>query len=145
MIHHDILIVGSGVMGVALADSLNPKDFSIGIVESNSHHASFSKRHLSINKKSLSFLKTRCLGKNISECISYEKIKVWEQEGSGYIEFDANEARLNPLGHIVSEGNIQKNLLESLEKKEISFYWDNKLEEINKNDEKLPAKQVIMN
>ena len=41
MIHHDILIVGSGVMGVALADSLNPKDFSIGIVESNSH-VSFS-------------------------------------------------------------------------------------------------------
>ena len=56
MIHHDILIVGSGVMGVALADSLNSKDFSIGIVESNSH-ASFSKRHLSINQKSLSFLK----------------------------------------------------------------------------------------
>ena len=140
MIHHDILIVGSGVMGVALADSLNPKDFSIGIVESNSH-ASFSKRHLSINQKSLSFLKKLGVWEKISpNAFPYEKIKVWEQEGSGYIEFDANEARLNPLGYIVSEGNIQKNLLESLEKKEISFYWDNKLEEINRNDEKITCK-----
>ena len=98
MIHHDILIVGSGVMGVALADSLNPKDFSIGIVESNSH-ASFSKRHLSINQKSLSFLKKLGVWEKISpNAFPYEKIKVWEQEGSGYIEFDANEARLNPLG-----------------------------------------------
>ena len=47
------------------------------------------------------------------------------------------------LGHIVREGNIQK-LIGKFEK-EISFYWDNKLEEINRNDEKIPAKQVIMN
>ena len=107
MIHHDILIVGSGVMGVALADSLNSKDFSIGIVESNSH-ASFSKRHLSINQK-LKFFKKLGVWEKISpNAFPYEKIKVWEQEGSGYIEFDANEARLNPLGHIVSEGIFKK-------------------------------------
>ena len=69
-------------MGVALADSLNPKDFSIGIVESNSH-ASFSKRHLSIIKKFKFFKEARCLGKNISECISLRKNKVWDKRVLG--------------------------------------------------------------
>ena len=35
MIHHDVLIVGSGVMGVALASSINSDELSVGIIESN--------------------------------------------------------------------------------------------------------------
>ena len=35
MIHHDVLIVGSGVMGVALTSSINSDELSIGIIESN--------------------------------------------------------------------------------------------------------------
>lgn len=140
MINHDILIVGSGVMGAALADSLNSKNFSIGVIESNSH-ASFSKRHLSLNQKSLNFLKELNIWEKIEpNAFPYKKIKVWEQEGSGFIEFDANESNLKLLGHIVSEGEIQKNLLKELEKKGMSFYWGNELKEITKTEEKIICK-----
>ena len=50
MIHHDVLIVGTGVMGVALANSINSDELSIGIIESNPEPY-LSKRHLSINQK----------------------------------------------------------------------------------------------
>ena len=52
MIHHDVLIVGTGVMGVSLANSINSDELSIGIIESNPEPY-LSKRHLSINQKSL--------------------------------------------------------------------------------------------
>ena len=96
-------------------------------------------------KKFKFFKEARCLGKISPNAFPYEKIKVWEQEGSGYIEFDANEARLNPLGHIVSEGNIQKNLLESLEKKKYHFIGIINSKKLIEMMKKLPAKQVIMN
>ena len=94
MIHHDILIVGSGVMGVALANSIDSDKLSIGIIESNPQ-LSLSKRHLSINQKSLNFLKDLDVWKKIESCAyPYRKIKVWDQEGSGYIEFDSKDCLL---------------------------------------------------
>ena len=125
MIHHDVLIVGSGVMGVALANSIDSDKLSIGIIESNPQ-PTLSKRHLSINQKSLNFLKDLDVWKKIEiSAYPYRKIKVWDQEGSGYIEFDSQEANIDLLGHIVSEGKIQKSLIDSLERKKVNFYWDN--------------------
>ena len=133
MIHHDVLIVGSGVMGVALANSIDSDKLSIGIIESNPQ-PTLSKRHLSINQKSLNFLKNLDVWKKIEiSAYPYRKIKVWDQEGSGYIEFDSQEANIDLLGHIVSEGKIQKSLIDSLERKKVNFYWDNKLLDIEKN------------
>ena len=133
MIHHDVLIVGSGVMGVALANSIDSDKLSIGIIESNPQ-PTLSKRHLSINQKSLNFLKNLDVWKKIEiSAYPYRKIKVWDQEGSGYIEFDSQEANIDLLGHIVSEGKIQNSLIGSLESKKVNFYWDNKLLDIKKN------------
>ena len=133
MIHHDVLIVGSGVMGVALASSINSDELSVGIIESNPQ-PSLSRRNLSINQKSLNFLKDLDVWKEIEpNAYPYQKIKVWDQEGSGYIEFDSQEAGIDLLGHIVSEGQIQKSLIKKLETKKVSFYWNNKLLDIKNN------------
>ena len=50
MKHHDILIVGSGVIGTTLANSLKSDDLSIGIIDSEAS-PKFSKRHLTERKK----------------------------------------------------------------------------------------------
>ena len=46
MKHHDILIVGSGVIGTTLANSLKSDDLSIGIIDSEAS-PKFSKRPVS--------------------------------------------------------------------------------------------------
>ena len=144
MIHHDVLIVGTGVMGVALANSINSDELSIGIIESNPEPY-LSKRHLSINQKSLNFFKDLDVWKEIEpNAYPYRKIKVWDQEGSGYIEFDSQEANIDLLGHIVSEGKIQKSLIDSLETKKVNFYWNNKLLDIKKNTSDIKAHQKLL-
>ena len=136
MIHHDVLIVGSGVMGVALANSIDSDELSVGIIESNPQ-PSISKRHLSINQKSLNFLKDLDVWKEIERnAYPYRKIKVWDQEGSGYIEFDSQETDIDLLGHIVSEGKIQESLIDGLKSKKVNFYWDNKLIDIKNIQQK---------
>ena len=137
MKHHDILIVGSGVIGTTLANSLKSDDLSIGIIDSVAS-PKFSKRHLSINSNSLNFLKKLDLWHLIKpNAFPYETIKVWDQEGSGFIEFNSKDTERENLGHIVCEGDIQKFALSALDEKQISFYWENNLEEVKKESSEI--------
>ena len=123
MKHHDILIVGSGVIGTTLANSLKSDDLSIGIIDSVAS-PKFSKRHLSINSNSLNFLKKLDLWHLIKpNAFPYETIKVWDQEGSGFIEFNSKDTERENLGHIVCEGDIQKFALSALDEKQISVSY----------------------
>ena len=108
----DILVIGSGVVGSALAIKVSKLGYKVAIVDSKESPPN-SFRHLSINQKSKSFLKEIGIWENIkNSAFPYERIKVWDQEGTGFIDFNAKEAQLPNLGYIVGEGEIQKNLIQ---------------------------------
>ena len=63
----------------------------------------------------------------------YNQIKVWDQEGTGFIDFNVNELEKNipNIGFIVKEGDIQSCLL-SLVSDSKNLLWSCNLEKIEK-------------
>ena len=109
--NYDVLIIGSGVVGSSLAHSISDNGYKVAVLDAKPK-APNSFRHLSINKKSENFLNEIEVWQSLkNSAFSYDRIKVWDQEGSGHIDFNAHEADLTNLGHIVREGEIQKNLI----------------------------------
>ena len=118
----DILIIGSGVVGSALAIKTSQLGYKVAIVDSKETFPN-SFRHLSVNQKSKAFFNSLDVWKKIeNSAFPYEQIKVWDQEGTGFIDFNAKETNLPNLGFIVREGEIQKNLIEQFEKNNVEYF-----------------------
>ena len=87
----DVLIVGAGVTGALLFLALKKKNMNVGLIDGRDK-APNSYRHLSLNNKSMIFLKEMDAWSNISKtAFEYNQIKVWDQEGTGFIDFNVNE------------------------------------------------------
>ncbi len=127
----DILVIGSGVVGSALAIKVSKLGFKVAIVDSKESPPN-SFRHLSINQKSKSFLEEIGIWENIKKsAFPYERIKVWDQEGTGFIDFNAKEAQLPNLGYIVREGEIQKNLIQKFSENKVESFWGEAVQRVN--------------
>ena len=127
----DILVIGSGVVGSALAIKVSKLGYKVAIVDSKESPPN-SLRHLSINQKSKSFLKEIGIWENIkNSAFPYERIKVWDQEGTGFIDFNAKEAQLPNLGYIVREGEIQKNLIQKFNENKVESFWGETVQRVN--------------
>ena len=132
---YDVLIVGAGVTGALLFLALKNKNINVGLIDSRDK-APNSYRHLSLNNKSMTFLKELDAWNEISKtAFEYDQIKVWDQEGTGFIDFNVNELEKNipNIGVIVKEGEIQNALL-SLVSDSKDLLWSCNLEKIEKID-----------
>ena len=130
---YDVLIVGAGVTGALLFLALKNKNINVGLIDGRDK-APNSYRHLSLNNKSMSFLKELDAWNVISKnAFEYNQIKVWDQEGTGFIDFNVNELEKNipNIGFIVKEGDIQNSLL-SLVSDSKNLLWSCNLEKIEK-------------
>ena len=127
----DLLIIGSGVVGSALAIKTSQLGYKVAIIDSRETFPN-SYRHLSVNQKSKAFLDGIDVWKKIeNSAFPYEQIKVWDQEGTGFIDFNAKDANLPNLGFIVREGEIQKNLIEQFQKNNVENFWGEALLKID--------------
>jgi 2-octaprenylphenol hydroxylase len=130
---YDVLIVGAGVTGALLFLALKNKNINVGLIDGRDK-APNSYRHLSLNNKSVTFLKELNAWNEISKnAFEYNQIKVWDQEGTGFIDFNVNELEKNipNIGFIVKEGDIQNSLL-SLVSDSKNLLWSCNLEKIEK-------------
>ncbi len=130
---YDVLIVGAGVTGALLFLALKNKNINVGLIDGR-EKAPNSYRHLSLNNKSVTFLKELNAWNEISKnAFEYNQIKVWDQEGTGFIDFNVNELEKNiqNIGFIVKEGDIQNSLL-SLVSDSKNLLWSCNLEKIEK-------------
>mgnify|MGYP006236040741 CR=1 FL=1 len=135
---YDVLIVGAGVTGTLLFLALKNKDIKVGLIDGRDK-APNSYRHLSLNNKSMSFLKELDVWNDLRKtAFEYDQIKVWDQEGTGFIDFNVNELEKNipNIGFIVKEGEIQNSLL-SLVSDSKDLLWSCNLEKIEKIDENI--------
>ena len=138
---YDVLIVGAGVTGTLLFLALKNKNIKVGLIDGRDK-APNSYRHLSLNNKSMSFLKELDAWNDLRKtAFEYDQIKVWDQEGTGFVDFNVNELEKNipNIGFIVKEGEIQNSLL-SLVSDSKDLLWSCNLEKIEKIDEDIHCK-----
>ncbi|WGE89761.1 FAD-dependent monooxygenase [Actinobacillus arthritidis] len=112
----DIVIIGGGMVGLALAALLADTDLQIKIIERHIPKIdhTFSNRVSAINATSEKMLKQIGAFQLIpSERLSpYQKMSVWEQDSFASIEFDNNDPAiqqlaLDQLGFIIENKQIQ--------------------------------------
>lgn len=117
--HYDIIIVGGGMVGSALACALGDSTLSIALIESNTPNYewpidSFDLRVSAITRASQNFLDALGVWQNIvnDRATAYHDMHVWDAGGDGSIHFDCAEIGEPNLGHIIENRVINKALIE---------------------------------
>ena len=122
----DLIIVGSGLAGSALACALADLDLRIALLEAKPLSLQtpalrddldgFDARVSAITPASQQWLQqlgawSRVAAQRLSP---YRQMAVWDANGVGRIEFDASEVNAPQLGHIVENGLLQQALLQGV-------------------------------
>ena len=133
----DIVIVGGGIVGLSFANEMAGADFSVAIIEQHELKAISEApdcRVSAINRFALKrFQQSGLLHSPLAQrvCV-FEKMFVWDQTGTGQIQFDSAELGLAELGAIIENNVLQQMLLENVKAAEnISWYSPAKIAEIN--------------
>lgn len=119
----DVVIVGAGIAGAALAVALSGEGMSIALVEAQSLDApnlpetcslqNFDPRVSALTPRSRLFLDELQAWQAIAayRSCAYRHMTVWDAEGTGQIEFDRSEVDAPELGHIVENRAVVSALL----------------------------------
>jgi 2-octaprenylphenol hydroxylase len=133
----DIVIVGSGIVGLSFANELAGSDFSVAVIDRNKVKGISEKpdcRVSAINRLALKrFYQTGVLQSLLAKrvCV-FEKMFVWDQTGAGQIEFDSADLGVPELGAIIENNVLQQMLLEKLQTAEnISYLCPEEITEID--------------
>ena len=142
---HNVIIIGSGLVGMILALSLAKKKISVTIIEKNK-----KSKLLNIND-----LRTSAISQGSSRILSdlkvWDKLKSKAQEINSILVKDGKKSKINfdskstsegPLGFII-ENKILKEFIfkEIMKSKFIKFFHDVKINEIdNKNEQIIKLK-----
>lgn len=124
--HYDVIIVGGGMVGTALACALGTEthsaassNLSIALIEANQPQDnwptdSFDLRVSAITRASQNFLNTLNVWKSITDerASAYHEMHVWDAGGDGSIHFDCADIGEANLGHIIENRIINKALRE---------------------------------
>lgn len=117
---YDIVIVGGGMVGAAIACALGHSDYRIALIESH-FPESFSSDQLpdlrvsALNRATEQFLHNLQVWEGIKtrRLCPYRRLKAWEiSEQSAAVEFNATDIQTTHLGHIVENRITQLALLE---------------------------------
>lgn len=122
----DVVIVGAGIAGAALAASLRERGLNLALVEgrplqacplaSSAPEASFDPRVSALTERSRTQLQQLGAWQAIVDyrCCPYGHMTVWDAEGTGLIEFDSGEVGAEALGYIVENRAITAALLQQV-------------------------------
>ncbi|HEY7773952.1 MAG TPA: FAD-dependent monooxygenase [Marinagarivorans sp.] len=123
----DITIVGGGMAGAALALALAKEtQWDIALVEATSGPAPknnpdagkvLDSRVVALNDASIAWLESLGVwpGCDQQYCCAYQKMQVWDGEGTGSVEFDAAAEHCDQLGVIVENHYLLTQLWQALQ------------------------------
>lgn len=117
--HYDLIIVGGGMVGTALACALKDCRLSVALIEAHEPNDNwpdneYDLRVSAITHGSQRFLEALGVWQNISDqrVSAYHEMQVWDAGGNGSIHFDCAEIGEPNLGHIVENRIINRALLQ---------------------------------
>lgn len=147
----DFLVVGAGPIGAALSLSLAQISDSISVVlidqlaekavETDSSGAcpkSYDTKVFAVNRGSRQLFERIGVWGKIKQARScpYNRMHVWDSEGTGFVHFNAEEFDLGELGFIIEAGVIQQALNEKISTKaNIHIFRPDQIKQIQWLDE----------
>lgn len=138
----DLLIVGAGMVGSALALALQHSGLEILLLDGSSlsvprfdDAAPFEPRVSALSAASQRILDRLGAWQGISErrASPYSDMQVWDGSGTGQIHFSAASVHADVLGHIVENRVVQDGLLERLHDSEIGLLANARLERMRRS------------
>ncbi|MEO9524305.1 FAD-dependent monooxygenase [Marinobacter alexandrii] len=125
----DILVVGGGMTGSALALGLSRQGWQVGLVEGSERAmllqqsepvdgvAEFEPRVSAISRASQQLLESLGVWPAVvsGRHCPYQKMTVWDGDGTGRIHFDAADLQARDLGTIVENRGLVRALFQALE------------------------------
>ncbi len=132
----DVVIVGGGLVGSALALALSSLPLRIVVVESQPRESvlqapkpaeqvsDFEPRVSALTEGTRRLLEDLGAWSSVEagRCCPYRHMHVWDAEGTGAIHFEAAELQMTHLGHIVENRFVVKALLErALERPQVTW------------------------
>ncbi len=137
--HYDCIIAGAGIVGLTLALALARKKFNVALVDAKNLNfpektpEAFDIRVSAITRASERIFKNLQIWDSLCEdrIAPFNKMRVWEQQGKGLIEFNAKLLSEPNLGHIIENNLIRKHLYAALKKfSNVHFFLDNPAEDL---------------
>jgi 2-octaprenylphenol hydroxylase len=127
--HYDIVIVGGGMVGSALACALSNNNensvLNIAIIESREPEVKWKKKSFDLRVSAITrgsqqlFQQLGIWETMQADCISpYSEMFVWDATGDGEIHFDCAEVGEPNLGHIIENRVITRALIQQVEQLE---------------------------
>lgn len=138
----DLIIVGAGMVGSALALALQDSGMDILLLDSSSltvspfdPQSTFEPRVSALSEASRRVLEHLGAWNGIVQrrTSPYREMQVWDGSGTGQIHFSAASVHAERLGHIVENRVIQDALLEALQGSSIRLLPGAKLEQLRRS------------
>ncbi|RMA80220.1 FAD-dependent monooxygenase [Umboniibacter marinipuniceus] len=142
-----IVVIGGGIIGAVtaahLAGTLPAEQVIVTLIdggpapEPTVEAAPADVRVVALTAASVSLLTQAKIWDRIPEQRrqKYQRMKVWDREGTGSIQFDANEAGLEELGWIVENSALNYAATEQLAEMGVRCVWNQKVERCFESDE----------
>jgi len=137
----DVIVVGAGMVGAALALALGRHDFKVALVDAYAPQLEWPQDGYDIRVSAITrasqqlFESLDAWSVMQAERISpYRDMHVWDAGGDGLIHFDSAEIGEPDLGHIIENRVIIKGLHQRLaEQKNITAFWPRRSTELDLN------------
>jgi len=152
---YDVVIIGGAMVGSALACALAQGEFSkhlkIAVVEGNEFNKdklasqSFDPRVSALTAATRKVFESLGVWPHIEKyrISPFEGMSVWDAEGTGHIEFNAQQMAEKQLGHIVENRVVLAGILQRLEElAQVDWYCPQKLTHIEKIIERTGSKST---
>lgn len=140
----DVVIIGGGMVGLSLAVSLGKQNIPTLLVEGSNlkpdsiaGESGYEPRVSAITDSSRQWLYNLDAWQLIDQqkVCNYVSMDVWDAEGTGEVNFNAQDTGQPSLGCIIENNVIQTALLDVLEKTNVKVISNSKLSSIKQNEE----------
>jgi 2-octaprenylphenol hydroxylase len=147
----DVVVVGAGIVGLTLAVALKQAGISVIVLDKSefnpltkhpSEHdiddkvPAYHPRVSAISLASQTLFENIGIWDSIARKTPYTQMDVWEDQAFGRISFDANEAKVEQLGHIIENEQVTDALVKKAQAMGIDLVFGSAISSIEHDEQK---------